>query len=143
MQPGREANNRQINQPAVHVIANFTGVTAGRKAFGICGGVSFDQRVFTGIRTCPLFGRHLDSRPFGLGGKVFYLLCLSSILSNSSVMQLLYTKTMRTYLWLLPRPNWESIGPHCINGKKEFGAGKKTRMAEAKTQQKQKHMQKP
>src|SRR5699024_703326 len=84
----------------------------------------------------PLFGRHLDSRPLGLGGKVFYLLCLSSILSNSSVMQLLYTKTMRTYLWLLPRPNWESIGPHCINGKRNSAPARRHAWLRLKPRQK-------
>src|SRR5690625_7814784 len=33
-------------------------------------------------------------------------------------MRLLFTKTMRTYLWLLPWLNQESIELHCINGKR-------------------------
>ena len=43
-------------------------------------------------------------------------------------------KTMRTCLWLLPPPNWESTVLHYISGKKELGTGKRTRMIEAKAQ---------
>src|SRR5699024_6118920 len=40
-------------------------------------------------------------------------------------MRLLYMKTMRTCLWLQPRLNWESIGPHCINGKRNSAPGRR------------------
>jgi hypothetical protein len=49
MQFGGEANNRQINQPSVYVVAQFTGVIAGRASIDIGGGVCFDQCVVAGV----------------------------------------------------------------------------------------------
>src|SRR5699024_3377591 len=82
--------------------------------------------------TWPLFGRHLDSRPFGLGGKVLYLLRLkfySEQFKHDAVA--LYENNED--LSLAAAAAELGVNRASLHQwKKEFGIGKKSRMIEAK-----------